>query len=306
MAHVVVTGGTGLVGRHLVRRLSEQGHAVTVLTRGPTESREGVDYRHWDPRKGELDRQVLVQAEVVVHLAGANIAAGRWTKKRKREILQSRVGSAALLLAAAKETGTQLRAYVSASATGYYGSVTTDHEFTEEDPPGNDFLAHVCRQWEEAADRFSEVAQRVAKLRTGIVLARDGGALSKLAKPVRYGVALPLGSGNQRMPWIHVEDLVELYLRAVESDAPSGALNVVAPDCPTNATFMKTLAEVLGRPFVPVGIPALALRLALGEMATSLLEGSCVSARKVLDTGYRFRHPGLRQALEDLLLNTEA
>ena len=138
------------------------------------------------------------------------------------------------------------------------------------------------------------------------MLARDGGALPKLAKPVRYGVALPLGSGNQRMPWIHVEDLVELYLRAVESDDLSGAFNAVAPDCPTNATFMKTLAEVLGRPFVPVGIPALALRLALGEMATSLLEGSCVSARKVLDTGYRFRHPGLRQALEDLLLDTEA
>ncbi len=302
MYRVVVTGGTGLVGRHLVARLVKRGHLVTVLTRGAPHTQDGVAYAHRDVQTGALDDDTVQQAEVVVHLAGENIAAGRWTRERKRAILESRVRSAELLLKTVQRAKLPLRAFVSASAVGYYGSATSDHVFVEEDLPGKDFLAEVCHQLEEAALRFADLGARVVLLRTGIVLARYGGALPKLARPVRCGVAVPLGSGVQRMPWIHIEDLVNLYVSAIESDELSGPYNAVAPECPTNRAFMKTLAEVLERPFLPVGVPGFFLRLALGKMATSLLKGSCVSAARISAAGHAFRFPNLRGALKNLLL----
>ena len=200
MYRVVVTGGTGLVGRHLVARLVERGHSVTVLTRGAPHTQGGVAYAQWDVQAGALDAATVQQAEVVVHLAGENIAAGRWTRKRKRAILESRVRSAELLFKTVQRANAPPRAFVSASAVGYYGSVTSDHVFVEEDPPGKDFLAEVCRQWEDAALRFADLGARVVLLRTGIVLASDGGALPKLARPVRYGVPPRSGPATSACP----------------------------------------------------------------------------------------------------------
>ncbi len=301
MYRVLVTGGTGLVGRRLVTRLVARGHSVTVLTRRAPHRQNGVAYFRWDVQAGTLDAATVQKAEVLVHLAGENIAAGRWTRRRKRALLESRVRPAELLFKTVQGARRPPRVFISASAVGYYGAVTSNRVFTETDPPGKDFLAEVCRQWEAAALRFAGLGTRVVLLRTGVVLARDGGALPKLAGPVRHAVAVPLGSGTQHMPWIHIEDLVDLYVSAIESDQLSGPYNAVAPECPTNKAFMKTLAEVQGRPFLPIGVPGFLLRLVLGEMATSLLEGSCVSEARIRATGYTFRFPTLRLALEDLL-----
>lgn len=283
--NIVISGGTGLIGRHLSKKLREAGYSVSVLSRSEPESVKAID-----------------EADYIVHLAGANIGAGRWTARRKKEILSSRVETAEMIFkrVAALPGTPRLKAFISASATGYYGAVTTDHIFTENDPAATDFLGETCRLWEAAADRFQELGVRTVKLRTGVVLTAKGGALAKMSLPVKLGLGSAMGSGAQYLPWIHIDDLCSIYIKAIEDAQMQGAFNAVAPDQINNKEFTRSLARALQKPFWLPPIPALLMKLLFGEMSSLLLKGSRVSADKITQAGYSFRFPKLEEAFRDL------
>ena len=285
METVLISGGTGLVGSHLSKMLRAKGYEVAVLSRSDPESVQAVE-----------------TADYIIHLAGANIGARRWTARRKQQILDSRVKTAELILehvAASKKP--KLKAFISASATGYYGAVTTNKIFTEDDPAAPDFLGETCRLWEAAADRFPSLGARTVKIRTGVVLTDRGGALDKMSLPVKMGVGSAIGSGRQYLPWIHIDDLCGIYIKSVEDAGMEGAYNAVAPDHQTNHEFTQTLARVLKRPFWFPPVPAFVMKLLFGQMSDILLEGSRVSSDKIRSEGYQFLFPGLEEALKDLL-----
>ncbi|MFN3874317.1 MAG: TIGR01777 family oxidoreductase [Flavobacteriales bacterium] len=298
MATILITGGSGLIGRRLTGALLEQGHEVRWLSRKAGLQGE-VRAFAWDVHAGTLDRAALAGVDHIVHLAGAGIADQRWTNARVQELIASRAASARLLLRAQQEAGAWPRCLVSAAGIGYYGAVTSERILSEDDPPGTDTLARISVEWERAADEWSAFT-RVAKLRTPVVLAREGGALPKLARPVRLGLGAALGSGRQCMPWIHIDDMVKAYQQALFDQRWSGAINIVGGNA-TNAQVMREAARALRRPFFLPNVPASVLRLALGELACVLLEGSPVSGAKAHGLGFAPSHSGLPGALRELL-----
>jgi uncharacterized protein (TIGR01777 family) len=255
----------------------------------------------WDPDSGVIDPEAISTADYIIHLAGAGLGDRRWSEKRKKEILDSRTDTARLLAAGFMQTGRRPRAFISASGTGYYGSATSEHVYTESDEPGTDFIGEVCRRWEETAKEAEKLGIRTVIIRTGIVLTRRGGALQRMALPARFGIGSPLGSGRQYVPWVHIDDLCNIYLKAVGDLSMSGAYNAVAPEHVTNREFMKTVSTVLGKPFFLPAIPSFMFRILFGEMSTILLNGSRVSPEKIISSGYSFDYPGLRNALLSLL-----
>ena len=299
---IVVAGGTGFLGSALVTALEQGGHQVVVLTRRPRadnakERRQGVPVEHVQWAAGGSDLQwwnALESADAIVNLAGESIAGGRWTTSRKAAIRDSRVRATGALASAIKELA-RPRVFVSASAIGIYGP-RGDEPVTEATPPGFDFLAGVCREWEAQAMEAASVA-RVALLRTGLVLASVGGELPQIALPFRFFAGGVIGSGKQYMSWIHRDDWVSLVRWALDTEMVSGPVNLTAPNPVTNEEFTSTLASVLGRPaFVPA--PAFALRLVLGEMADALLlTGQRVLPAKAKAMGFRFRYERLDDAL---------
>ena len=301
---VAITGATGFIGRRLVDRLLADRHEVVALTRDPTRARATLPRAaravRWDPRAGTVDATALRDLDAVVHLAGESVAGGRWTAARKAAIRDSRVLGTEALMRALTEApaGARPRALVAASAIGIYGD-RGDVELDERAPPGDDFLAEVCSAWEAAARGAADLGVRVAIVRIGIVLGRDGGALGRMLPLFRLGLGGRLGSGRQWMSWIHVDDLVALFVCALANDAVTGVLNGVAPRPVTNAEFTRTLAAALARPAI-LPAPAFALRLALGEMATLLLASQRVVANAVRACGFRFEHAELTSALADL------
>jgi uncharacterized protein (TIGR01777 family) len=300
MKKVLITGGSGLIGTHLARMLKAKGYVVSLLSRRPkTDSNTPVFF--WDPEKGEIDPKALDQVDYIIHLAGINIGERRWTPGRKKQIVDSRVKSGDLVLHTLKAQGLKPKAFISASGIGYYGAVTTTTLFEENAPAALDFLGFTCKEWEAVADRFEENGIRSVKIRTGVVLAKKGGALSKLSLPVRLGVGAPLGSGKQYMPWIHMKDLCEIFIYAMEHNELNGAYNAAAPQHRTNREFTREIAKVLKRPLWLPRVPAVFLRLIFGEMSKILLEGSRVSSEKIRQAGYAFQFPELEPALKDLL-----
>lgn len=299
MATILITGGSGLIGRALTRALVAEGHAVRWLGRGHGR-RTDIPAFTWDIAEGTMDPRALDGVEHIVHLSGAGIADRRWTTARKGELHASRVDAAHLLRQAVVAGGAGIRTFVSAAGIGYYGAVTTDHVFTESDPPGTDFIAQLSTAWEQAADAWTPLC-RVVKLRTPMVLSGEGGALPRLAAPVRWGAGAALGRGKQWVPWVHLDDLVQAYVQALTATAMHGAYNVAAPEAIDNRTLMRTIAQVLHRPFFLPAVPGMLLRAALGELSDVLLHGSRTSAQRLLDSGFRFRHPDLRAALAELL-----
>ncbi|ODT57358.1 MAG: TIGR01777 family protein [Paludibacter sp. 47-17] len=288
MSSVLLTGSTGLVGKSLVRVLKDAGFSVRRLTtRRELAVQEG--YFLWNPAAKEADDRAFEGVEYIIHLAGSSIGNGRWTARRKKDILESRTLTAELLLAKVSQLQLPLKAFVSASATGYYGSATTETIYDEYSPAGRDFLADVCVQWEKAADRFQSAGIRTVKMRTGVVLAKGAPALEKMLLPIKSGLGGPLGNGRQYMPWIHLDDLCRLYLRAICDESMSGAWNAVAPEHITNRELMRTLARKLGKPFLFPPVPAFMLRLLLGEMAVIVTDGSRVSSRRLKATGFEFK-----------------
>jgi uncharacterized protein len=292
-----VSGASGLIGRALCRRLQAEGHSVTAFGRSRV---DGLPWVDWDLLSGIDDAESLSGLNAFVHLAGESIAEGRWTESRKSLIRDSRVTGTRHLVKAMESAREVPRILIGASAVGFYGN-RGEESLTEESPPGDGFLADVCRAWEAETLQARRVGARVVLARTGIVLSGDGGALHKMLTPFRLGVGGRLGSGEQYMSWIHIEDQVGLLLHALEDDRIQGPLNCVSPDPVTNAEFTKVLAGVLKRPAL-FPVPVTALRLALGEMAKPLLlDGQRVLPRKATDTGFSFRFPRLRDALSHLL-----
>jgi uncharacterized protein len=297
---VLISGSTGLVGSALANALRRQGHDVAGLLRPATRVRSsGAQAVSWDPEAGALDPGAE-GADAVVHLAGASIAEGRWTAARKRLLRDSRVAATHSLIGALKKMTRPPGVFIGASAIGFYGD-RGDEELTESSAPGTDFLADLTRQWEAASLRASEFGARAVVLRTGIVLDKKGGALPRMALPFRFGAGGRLGSGQQWMSWLALEELVAMIQFALATNSLSGPANAVAPHPVRNTDFTRVLARVLRRPAL-FPAPAFALRLALGEMADRLLLASQrVLPKKIESLGYRFLLPDLESALRAVL-----
>jgi len=300
MVQVLISGGSGLVGKALCEKLQAKGYDVAILSRNKKNDTTFKAYL-WDPIRNQIDSNAIASSDYIIHLAGANIANKRWTASRKRFILDSRVESANLIFNEIKKQNKELKAFISASAVGYYGAVTSDKIFTEEHPASDDFLGQTCLSWEQATKQFEKLGIRTAILRTGLVLNKQGGALSKMLIPIKMGLASAIGNGRQHLPWIHIDDLCELYIKAIEDDLMGGVFNAVAPDFQTNKSFTQTIAQSLNKPFFLPNTPAFLLKLVLGEMSILLLEGSRVSADKLNKLGFTFKFPKLGSALKDLL-----
>lgn len=298
---VVVTGGSGLIGGHLTRSLAADGHEVVVLSRSPEKVAglpPGARAEGWDGRTARGWGHLAAGA-ALVHLAGEGIASGRWTEARKRRILSSRVDSSRAVVEAVASAGERPLAFLQASAVGYYGP-HGDEELGEDGPAGSGFLAEVCRAWEAASAPVEELGVRRPVLRTGVVLAREGGALPKMALPFRLFAGGPVGSGRQWLPWIHVADEVGAIRFLLDHPTATGPFNLTAPNPETNRRFARALGRALGRPSL-LPTPAFALRLAFGEMAEALLTGQRALPRRLEGLGYLFRFPTAEAALSDLL-----
>ena len=289
-----ITGGTGLVGRAVLERLTAAGHEVRVLTRSPRRPHE----YSWNPAEGTVDPAALQGVDAVVHLAGASVSE-RWTAKHKRAIMDSRIQGSETLYRALAAMNVRPEVLVSASAVGIYPN-SYDRVYTERDGGAPGFLGDVVRAWEAQTDRFEELGLRTAKLRIGIVLGRGGGVLGTLLPVFKLGLGSALGNGRHWMPWIHVADLAAMVERLAEDRSLSGIWNGVGPDSTTNMEFSQTLAKVLKRPFWAPAPPAWALKLVLGEMAQIALMSTLCSAQKWRDAGFEYRFRDLRTALEDL------
>ncbi len=297
---VLITGGSGLIGRYLTLLFLEKGYKVSHLSRkrGHTCS---VPSLAWDPEHDIIDPFAFKNVDHIVHLAGANIGEGRWTSTRKKELIGSRVKSASLLFRTISTQESRIKSFISASAAGYYGSVTSEKIFEETDPPADDFLGNICSHWEDAAGKFESSGIRTVKIRTGVVLERSDGALSGFLAAARFGLFPVLGGGNQYMPWIHIADLCEIYLRAVSDNSMNGPYNAVSPCHITNREFMKILAKVKGKPFIHPPVPSMLLRIAMGESSVVALKGSRISSDKIIRQGFTFRFTDIESALRDVL-----
>lgn len=324
---IIIGGGTGLIGRALSGALAESGHAVTVLSRSPERFRapapgaragggqsgvlsgaqgavqagaQGVVHAAgWDGRTADGWGALVDGADAVVNLAGAGIADGRWTAARKQLIHDSRTQAGAAITAAVAAARVKPKVLVQASAVGVYGPCG-DERVTEAHAAGKDFLAGVCRDWEASTASVEAMGVRRAVIRTGVVLARDGGALPKMVLPFRFFAGGPVGSGRQYLPWIHLADEVAAICWLIEHDGAAGVYNLSAPEPVTNATFAKAIGRVLHRPSV-MPAPAFALRLAFGEMATVLLDGQRAVPERLTRDGFKFRFGTPETALSDLL-----
>ena len=298
MGNILIGGGSGLIGTRLSELLLKEGHEVFHLGRDPRPKAAYPTFR-WDVGKGFLDPEAVQKADYAVNLAGAGIADRRWTKARKRMIIESRVGSTRLMLDAFHQAGKMPKAFVSGAAIGYYGD-RGDELLGEDAAPGTGFLSKSCVAWENAIDEVAQAGIRTVAMRTGIVLSPKGGALSKMAFPLNFFIAPYFGSGRQWYSWIHIDDICRCFIYALLNEGISGKYNAVAPNPATNKELMKELVRASGKPALPAPVPAFLLRLIFGEMADTILDSTRVSSQKLEDTGFEFRFPDLGLALEDL------
>ena len=297
---VAITGATGLIGRRLVGELRGRGDEVTALSRDPDRASRalGVPAVAWDPEAGPAPAEALAGREGVVHLAGENVAQ-RWSARAKERIHASREAGTRNLVAGLRAADPRPAVLVSSSAVGWYGP-RGDEPLDEGLPPGDDFLARVCAAWEREADAAAGLGLRVVKLRTGVVLEREGGALAKMLPFFRAGVGGPVAGGRQYLPWVHVDDVVGMYATALHDPAWTGPVNVTAPRPVTNREFSRALGRALRRPaFAPV--PALAVRTLYGQMAEIVTGGQNAVPRRARELSYPFRHPELDEALRSAL-----
>jgi len=302
MITVLITGGTGLVGTRLSQMLRDKGYRVTHLSRKENLEAEFPAYR-WDIDKGFVDPDALTEADHIVHLAGASIVGPRWSKRRKQLIVSSRVDSLKLLAQQLKASNLSPQSFISASAVGYYGN-TGDAIITEQSPPGTKgFLSETCVQWEIAADDIAAMSIRLVKLRIGIVLSALDGALPKMMMSFKTNVGTWFGNGAQYYPWIHIDDIAGMFVKAIEDNNMRDTYNATAPNPVTNKEFIKILAKALDKKALLIPTPVPAMRLAMGEMADTILHGSRVIPARMQAEGFQFAHPNLEEALRDVILN---
>ncbi|MGL6266991.1 MAG: TIGR01777 family oxidoreductase [Chitinophagaceae bacterium] len=315
MPTVLITGGTGMIGTALSRHLLSEGYNVIILSRNPRETAVSHDlgterrifrssgnlfYSRWDIDKMTIDPAALKEADYVIHLAGAGVADKRWTAARKKEILESRTSSSKLLLKCLQQNPNKVKAVISASAIGWYGP-DNGKVFTEEDPAANDFLGQTCVAWENSIQPVVELGKRLVKLRLGIVLSDEGGALKAFKKPLAFGFAAILGNGKQMTSWIHIDDLCRGFLFAIENRELEGVYNLAAPEPVDNKTLTLTLAQKQnGKAYISFSVPSSILKLALGEMSVEILKSATVSSLKIQQAGFNFIYPNISSAIRNL------
>lgn len=300
MERILIAGGTGFIGQALCQHLVRQGHSLSVLTRKPMPDQANIQYFHWDVEKGHIDQRAFSNVHCIINLTGSGIADKRWSNKRKQDLLHSRVDPLNLLFKYVSEENHPIKLLISSSAVGYYGAVTQTEPFTEQSPPGSDFLAEVCKQWEAAALHFKHLGTEVALLRKGVILGKEGGMYKKLCPLAKLGINTSLGSGNQFLPWISLGDLLSIYDFVLSHPTARGVFNAVASESITMKAFSNALLKSLHKKSFLPGVPALLLRLALGEQSSMLLEGSPVSNKKIKDLGFSFSKDSLEEALQAL------
>jgi len=295
---ILITGASGLLGRELLKTLKEKGHQVSVLSRSSKKT-DDVPAYVWDVDQQTIDPACVDGIDTIVHLAGESVAEKKWSDKQKKQIIDSRVLSTRLLHKVIKEHGPDVKNFISASAVGYYGD-SGEEILTEDSENGYGFLAECCRQWEREVDLGKTLGLRIAKIRIGFVLSKKGGGLQAIEKPVRFFAGAPLGSGRQWMPWVHIDDIVNIFVHAIENPMLSGAYNACAPFPVTNKTLTAALAKKLHRPLWPIHVPEKLLKLILGEMSTIATMSTNTSAQKILETGFMFKFTRLDDALSDI------
>jgi uncharacterized protein (TIGR01777 family) len=304
MDTVIITGGTGLIGNALSKFLLSRGYQVVILTRNPKAHRSsspGISYAAWNIDEQSANEEVFKKAKYVVHLAGAGVADKSWTEKRKKEIVESRTKSSALLVKAMSSIPNEIVSVVNASAIGWYKQ-NISHPAVETDPPADDFLGETCVAWENSIKPAEELGKKLVILRTGIVLSNEGGAFPAFKKPIQYGIAGILGNGKQMISWIHIEDLCRLYMEAMINTSWSGIYNAVAPNPVNNRNFTIELAKrIKGSFFIPMPVPNFILRFMLGERSEEVLKSSNISAGKLKQQGFQFIYPTIDTAFTDLV-----
>ena len=304
MQTILITGGTGLVGKALSKLLTAKGYKVIVLSRQPEHSSEQLEngnlsFAKWDVKKQQVDIAALQAADYIVHLAGAGVMDKKWTEDYKKEIISSRAESAKLIVDSLRNNTNKVKAVISASAIGWYGPGENMH--TEDEAADNSFLGETCKLWEESMKSVMQLNKRLVKLRIGIVLSKDGGALKEFMNPLRFGIAAILGNGKQIISWIHIKDLCNLFLFAIENEQLNGVYNAVAPNPVNNKTLTITLGQKMkGKFYLPVHVPTFILKLMLGDRSIEILKSSAVSCKKIQDAGFNFQLKTIEIALEDV------
>lgn len=298
MKKILIAGGTGFVGKNLIPFLFENGYFIHVLTRKPSaNSSENIRFFQWDIESQYIDKKAFEGVTILINLTGANIGEKRWTNDRKKEIIDNRIKSIDLLCQYILENKFNINTFISSSAVGFYGAVTTDKTFVETSESGNDFLASVCQKWEDAALKFNDLGIRTIILRKGIILGKEGGMVKKLSPLAKLGINISLGSGEQHLPWIDIRDLVRLYDFILSNTQLKGIYNAVATEQITMNNFSKRLLHSFGKKSFLPNVPSFLIRLRFGEMSVILLEGSKVSNEKLKTTGFIFEFDTLEKSL---------
>lgn len=299
--NVLLTGGSGFIGKNLTAVLIEAGFSVSVLSRSDRENTPEITYYKWDLNKNYIDNNAVLNADYIIHLAGEGIADKRWTKKRKRDILESRIKPIEMIFSVLESNNKKLEGFISASAVGIYGSVTSHKICTESTPPADDFLGATCQKWENAVDKIGSLQIRTVKIRTGIVLGKEEGFLKKMIPTFKSGFGAVLGSGKQYLPWIHIEDLANIYLKSVQDSKLEGPYNACITDNTTNSRLSKIMARFYGYSIWLPKIPSFVLKILLGELSEVVLTGQRVSSEKIQQTGFEFQFTDLEKTLINCL-----
>jgi uncharacterized protein len=307
MATVLITGGTGLIGTSITKKLVSKGHEVIILTRDKSKytNTGSVSYAEWDLEKKSVERSAIEKADHIINLAGAGVADKRWTEKRKKEIRDSRVKAGELLVKTLGEIPNKVQSVINASAIGWYGpdgQHRIERSFTESDHAYTDFLGTTCLAWQQSIEPVKALGKRLVIIRTGIVLAKEGGAFPEFVKTLQFRLATILGSGKQIVSWIHIDDLVNIYIYAVENADMKGVFNAVAPNPVSNKELILAIARARRKFFIPVKVPSFVLKTVLGEMSIEVLKSATVSGRKIVDEGYQFQFSNIESALFSLVL----
>ena len=308
MQTVLITGGTGLVGKALTTHLTAKGFNVIILGRklpATNNDHPQISYALWNVKEKTIDVPAIQKADYIIHLAGAGVVDKRWTAAYKKEIQESRTQSSALLVETLQQDPNKVKAVVSASAIGWYGADDEKKNgsagFVETDNAAPGFLGDTCKLWEASIEPVQQLGKRLVKLRTGIVLSYDDGALAEFKKPIRLGIAAILGDGKQIVSWIHIDDLCRMYIAALQNEQFNGVYNAVAPAPVSNQTLTLELAKQMkGKFFIPLHVPAFVLKIMLGESSVEILKSSTVSCKKIQSAGFDFLYPEIGIALEQL------